>query len=437
MRKICILFLLFALFESGFSQQKTGVLENDINKNIEGAVYKFSFAQVTDTHIGESAENGDYGTSGFDDEPPVGDIGNPAIRLRRVVDWLNDNAAEKGIDFVIVSGDLTDSGEKSEFYKFKEIMSTLNIPYVPMIGNHDVWPYTKQEEATHPYGDSLMNEIFEDVYESAKSFFDTWDDGTRTKRTWNPEGKTFNYLQNFSFTYKGFNFVLMDFNPRYHTPKNEPGIGPEAQLMNFKDGSWEWVTEKLNSITPSSQKDIFMISHHPPAQEFWAFYNAFDIPELIEMNKLLEQKRDNLAYWLGGHIHRNFTYQVNTPFTPKTNIICLETRANKELEHGMVRIVHVYGVDEIPTNLTQLNSNLVKVYPNPTDGIVKVSLETKEILRKVEIFNQAGQLMTTTQHDKNRGQKQFTFDLSILSKGVYVLHLVFDNNFLSKQVVLR
>lgn len=422
---------------SGATRLKTGVLENNINKNLEGSEYLFSFALVTDTHIGEGADGGDYGTPGYDDEPPVGDIGNPAERLRRVVNWLNANAAEKGIDFVIVSGDLTDSGEWSEFLKFKEIMSSLNIPYVPMIGNHDVWPYTKQEEASYPFGDSLMNVIFEDVYEPLKTFFDKWDDGMRTKRTWNPEGKTYNYLQNFSFEYKGFKFVLMDFNPRYHTPKNEPGIGPEAQLMNFKDGTWEWVTEKLNSIEPTHLKDIFMISHHPPAQEFWAFINGFDIPELVEMSKVLETKRKNLAYWFAGHIHRNFTYQVRTPFTSKTNIICLETKANKELEYGMVRIINVYGKEGVPTSLKPLDKKLVELYPNPTDGILNFKLDTKEVLRRAEVYSSAGQLVHSKEYERKLFSNQHTLDLSNMPKGVYIVQLIFDNNFLSKQVVLR
>lgn len=435
--KLILGFILLFLNICGFAQQKTQVLENHINKELEGATYQFSFAQITDLHIGEDAEGGDYGSLGFEDEMVEGDIGYSAVRLRRVVDWINENASEYGIDFIIASGDLTDSGEKSEFLKFKEIMSSLNIPYVPLIGNHDVWPYTKQEEASHPYGDSLMNVIFEDVYESAANFFDTWDNGSRLSRLWNPEGKTYNYLQNFSFTYKGFKFLMMDYNPRYHTPKKEPGIGPEAQIMNFKDGTWEWVTQKLNSIEQTAQKDIFMISHHPPAQDFFAFYNAFDTEELTEINKLLEQKRSSLALWLAGHIHRSFIYQVKTPLTSKPNIICAETKANKELEHGILRIIHVYGKEELTTSLTPLSSSLANIFPNPSSGLISINLDTQETLRKINVYNQSGQEVNSFIFEDKKFQNQYSIDLNSLSKGVYILHLIFDNNFLSKQVVLR
>ncbi len=56
--------------------------------------------------------------------------------------WFNVHAKQKGIRFVVVTGVLTDSGEKSEFDKVNEILSTLTVPFVPQIGNHDVGSHT-------------------------------------------------------------------------------------------------------------------------------------------------------------------------------------------------------------------------------------------------------------------------------------------------------
>ena len=99
---------------------------------------------------------------------------------------MNDHHEEINVNFVAVSGDLTDSGERSEFLKFKEIMSALDIPYIQLIGNHDVWPYVDGLVADRPNGDSVINELFDDVFEEAKAFFDYWDDGTRLSYAWNP-----------------------------------------------------------------------------------------------------------------------------------------------------------------------------------------------------------------------------------------------------------
>ncbi|MCP4124243.1 MAG: hypothetical protein GY751_21055 [Bacteroidetes bacterium] len=109
----------------------------------------------------------------------MGDVGYSAERLRAFVNRVNDHYEEDGIEFVLVSGDLTDSGERSEFLKFKEIMDALDVPYIPLIGNHDIWPYNDDTVGTRPNGDSLINTIFETVFVDAAVFFDDWDDGNR------------------------------------------------------------------------------------------------------------------------------------------------------------------------------------------------------------------------------------------------------------------
>ncbi|MCD8268099.1 MAG: metallophosphoesterase [Parabacteroides sp.] len=45
---------------------------------------------------------------------------------------------QKGIDFVIHGGDLTDFGIKKEYLWQNEILAKLKVPYVALIGNHDI-----------------------------------------------------------------------------------------------------------------------------------------------------------------------------------------------------------------------------------------------------------------------------------------------------------
>lgn len=92
----CLLSIfLFFVFESVFGQTA------------------FKFAQVTDTHVG--------GQTGADD-------------LRRTVKDLN---LSTDLDFVILSGDVTEFGSDEELLLAKQILDSLRLPLYILPGNHD------------------------------------------------------------------------------------------------------------------------------------------------------------------------------------------------------------------------------------------------------------------------------------------------------------
>ncbi len=72
----------------------------------------FKFAQVTDTHIGTETAKEDL-------ERTVSDINN------------------QNLDFVIVTGDITEMGTDEELASAKESLSKIKIPYYVIPGNHD------------------------------------------------------------------------------------------------------------------------------------------------------------------------------------------------------------------------------------------------------------------------------------------------------------
>ena len=73
------------------------------------------FAFVTDTHIGSPN-------------------GSPEEDLRRTVRDIN---AQTDLDFVLVTGDITEMGTDAEIRLAKSILDSLNIPWYPIPGNHD------------------------------------------------------------------------------------------------------------------------------------------------------------------------------------------------------------------------------------------------------------------------------------------------------------
>ena len=73
----------------------------------------FTFALITDTHVGSPENNED---------------------LRRSVQDIN---LQKDIAFVIVSGDVTEFGSYDELRTAKQLLNDLRVPYYAIPGNHD------------------------------------------------------------------------------------------------------------------------------------------------------------------------------------------------------------------------------------------------------------------------------------------------------------
>ncbi|WP_157966322.1 metallophosphoesterase family protein [Oceanibium sediminis] len=82
------------------------------------------FAHVSDLHLSDSVAPGGAST--------------PAT-ARRVAAAVADDLAEisAGLDFIVVSGDLTEAGEPACFATFEELFAPLPVPVFVVPGNHD------------------------------------------------------------------------------------------------------------------------------------------------------------------------------------------------------------------------------------------------------------------------------------------------------------
>jgi 3',5'-cyclic AMP phosphodiesterase CpdA len=328
-------FLFLSFFLTGKAQR---IRYSEIGKSRKGAV-DFSFVHLSDLHIGEGFD--DYGTPGWNDAPPPGDVGYAAQRLRKSVNWINRHADSLRIRFVMATGDLTDSGEKSEFLKCREILDELQIPYIPLIGNHDVWPYTRSEEAPDALGDRFFNLVFDDVIGGNSAYFSRWDNGTRHEEVIQPETEKKHQFQNFSFSFHGYRFIVTDFGTRRHAGRGEPGVGPSADLHDFPGGSLSFLRQQLKE-TDSSTKAVFIFSHWPLMKEPIRFHFAFDSKEYGALAELLFPYKEKVSTWFSGHLHRSFAQHVTLPGSGESVIHCQETSANKKHGNGYLRIVNVW-----------------------------------------------------------------------------------------------
>jgi len=183
-----------------------------------GYAQVFKFAHVTDTHVGNA--------SGAED-------------LRNTVKDINAN---KDLEFVIISGDITEFGADHELLLAKQILDSLNKPWYVIPGNHD----TNWSES----GANFFNVVF---------------------------GKS-----TFYFEHKGYLFIGTGSGPNM---RMGPGQIPREDIV--------WLQETLAKQV-KDRKPIIYINHYPQDSSLNNWYSAIDL-----------LKPHNVQFMLCGHGHKN------------------------------------------------------------------------------------------------------------------------------------
>ncbi|TJZ61972.1 metallophosphoesterase [Sphingobacterium olei] len=181
----------------------------------------FKFAQVTDTHVG--------GSTGADD-------------LRRTVEDLNQL---KDIDFVILSGDVTEFGSDEELAIAKQILDSLNLPLYVIPGNHD----SNWSES----GANSFRKVF-----GAESFF---------------------------FEHKGIQFIGTTSGPNM---RMSPGQIPRENLV--------WM-DSVFKANPDKETPLIAINHYPLDSSLNNWFEKID-----------RLKQRNIQVATCGHGHQNRLY---------------------------------------------------------------------------------------------------------------------------------
>jgi len=295
------------------------------------------FAHLTDTHIGEGAPEGDFGTPGFLSDTLTGnESGMPMDRLRNVVNTINGLKGVSRPSVVIVSGDLTDSGERSEFMMARKLLEDLSVPYVPQLGNHDTWPYVSfGQEAATACGDSLMMEVFSPTYNRLMSQFD-WDDGTRQATVRDSASGNLARFQNHAFTVAGVRFIFLDFNPRYHVVKDAPGIGPEA-FVDGKEGRALHYLQTQLGIAATNDEQVVIVAHHPPLTTPVLQF-SFSAKDRRRLAAVVAPHSSRVVGYFCGHLHRWARYRMRG-----AGVRVFETKASKSVKGGAMRVVTVHS----------------------------------------------------------------------------------------------
>ena len=196
---------------------------------------KFKFAHITDTHVG--------GSTGASD-------------LQQTVEDINQ---QNDLDFVILSGDVTEFGSEKELMEAKAILSKLKIPVYVIPGNHD----SKWSES----GNNDFVRIFGSEY--------------------------------FSFEKNGFLFIGTASGPNM---RMAPGLVPREQLV--------FLDSKLKEMKDPKQPIIF-INHYPLDESLSNWYEVID---------LLKTRSIQVSLLGHGHNNKQFDFEGITGVMGRSNL---------------------------------------------------------------------------------------------------------------------
>lgn len=186
----------------------------------------FRFAQLTDLHMSPKNQN-------------------PTEDLLRSVAQIN---ATDSIDFVLVTGDLTEEGDRATMENVKSCLDLLKVPYYTILGNHE----TKWSDS----GCTAFGEIF---------------GGER-----------------FEFKHKGYLFLGFNSGP----------------LMRMAFGhvvpqDITWMKERMEAN--GKENPVILVTHYPMNDE--DVDNWYDVTDAV--------RPYNIRLFIGGHYHSNRNYRYD------------------------------------------------------------------------------------------------------------------------------
>jgi predicted phosphohydrolase len=331
-------------------------------------IYPFSFAVITDLHIGRGFD--DYGTPGHDDELIDGQNSCLTYRLADTVNWINSNYENDNIKFLVIIGDISDTAEKSEFLKVKEILGDLKIPYIPLMGNHDVWSFTGDEEGLMATGDEYFQEVFWDStpMENPQRLLTTFGDSWEKQPTpiYSFVNDRYFYLQNYACSYGEINIICLDYTRR------DSHLVPLSVFAEPFTQTNEWLDEHLKEHPGET---VIVFSHYP--------YMVIGgvLPQDVDFfNDVVHASNCNVLSF-GGHIHalhNGESYNVNKNFQAQfTDIPVIVTKAMMEPDLDFLRVVTVEGPSIAEIHYDRIESpTAVATDPNiATEPLSEIILE--------------------------------------------------------------
>ena len=167
--------------------------------------------------------------------------------LQRSIADINQNP---NIEFVVVTGDLSESGDRASIEAIKSALDQLHVPYYAASGNHETtWSESGVMDFTRVFGDSR-----------------------------------------FAFSHKDMYFIGFNSGPVIRMADGH--VAPQDIA---------WLKHNLDSVSTAGSSPIFVFTHYPLRND--------DVDNWYEVTDVLRQH--NVQCVMGGHYHRNLVFDCD------------------------------------------------------------------------------------------------------------------------------
>ena len=238
----------------------TGTTTGD-DSGLEPALeYVFSFALIADPHIVSDPEH--------------------EGRLIQVRDWLDAEAEDRGLELVLVLGDI---GWGEGLDRSHELLEAFSLPWVPVAGDNML----------HVGDEERWQQVFDPQLQVLEETFDDFREAPQP--TYNPDWERDSWFANYTFAHKGVTFMVLDWCSR----SDEPIYGDTADLHDFEGGTFDWFKGEVTSLEEGPDESVVMASHMAMHLGPGSFNIAMD----EELEGWAGAYEDRLALSVGGHLH--------------------------------------------------------------------------------------------------------------------------------------
>ncbi|MEN6406588.1 MAG: hypothetical protein ABFC77_08965 [Thermoguttaceae bacterium] len=241
-------------------------------------------------------------------------------KLQTAINYIIATKDTRNTKFAFVTGDVTwggtiTNGTTTTMNAAKRALINLNtagIPYIPLIGDNEIHNTAGTTGVSY---EAAFQKTFSSQYNylanSASSGLTNW-----KKESTPVSGR---YLENFSFNYGNCHFACADFASRI--------AGDESGNLNEDvtsgSGSWTWLKNDITTCAKPKNENINIITHIPMFTDtslLGFLYNdyLFSSSQMSTITTFMNTYKTNIAANYAGHIHQNYTKNVNGIYTSYT-----------------------------------------------------------------------------------------------------------------------
>jgi len=328
---------------------------NEVNIGSGASFVKLGI--MTDIHIGTNGawlpwqENTEFCASGYNNpwNGCMGDDGQENCILQNIA--VRDRLNSLNLDYVMLTGDFTQSAEREEFECFKALIAdSLYTVYFPILGNHDSWPYPPDQTDVDP-DNVVFGGYFMQYGGFKKQFIKIRDslpvahfqypayllDSTRSYEQYDGSSVFWpSFFTFYSFDYQNYHFLFADFNSRGSADLHNPGSEGDADINKLK-----WFFQDFDRARSEGRR-IIVFAHHPLIpSNLPGDAEEFDADELHWIDDSLDLRGSNVYFewWFGGHEHEN---RDNTTTLVSGDTIAKHVYITGQSYAGVYRIINLH-----------------------------------------------------------------------------------------------